>query len=380
MSADFDVCIVGGGVVGLAIAQRLSEHCQVLLLERHGQIGTETSSRNSEVIHAGLYYPAASLKERLCVAGRKALYQFCEQQDVPHKRIGKLIVSPVQEHPALVQLQQTAQRLGIPLLQLDQTDISELEPAVTATAGLFSPSTGIIDSHQYMYRLQQLSEQQGALVACHSNLLSARDNDQGWQIAVETADGTLELQVRVLINAAGLSARQVALACGERPEHTPALYPCRGHYFSLPGRSPFHHLVYPLPEPQLAGLGVHATLDMGGQVRFGPDVQYLPGINEDPHWSPSSDNNLYHVDPQRAQAFATAIQRWYPQLGTDQLQPAYAGIRPKLSGPGQSVADFMLQNGHPDLPPALHLFGIESPGLTASLAIAEEVSTMLNMN
>lgn len=379
MSADFDVCIVGGGVAGLAIARRLSQQHQVLLLERHGQTGTETSSRNSEVIHAGLYYPADSLKERLCVAGRAALYQFCERQDVPHQRIGKLIVSPVEDHPELTRLQQTAQRLGIPLQPLDKADITALEPAVSAMSGLFSPATGIIDSHLYMYRLQQLAEQQGALIACHSNLLSAQANDQGWKLEIRTADGNLELQVRILVNAAGLSARQVALACGETVDNTPTLYPCRGHYFSLPGRSPFRHLVYPLPEPQLAGLGVHATLDMGGQVRFGPDVQYLEGLGDDPEWTPSGAD-LYQVDPQRARAFANAIQRWYPQLKAEQLQPAYAGIRPKLAGPGHDVADFCLQAGHPCRPPALHLFGIESPGLTASLAIADEVAIRLNLN
>ena len=377
MSADFDVCIVGAGVIGLAIARRLSQQYQVLLLERHAQTGMETSSRNSEVIHAGLYYPPGSLKERLCVEGRQALYDYCTHHDIPHRRIGKLIVSPTPDHPELQRLRATAQRLGIPLHSLDQQRLAEREPAVKAAEGLYSPETGIIDSHQYLYRLRQQAEAQEALVACRSRLLSAQVRDHGWQLRISTDDGELTLSSRSLINAAGLSARQVALCCGETVSSTPVLYPCRGHYFSLSGRSPFRHLVYPLPEPQLAGLGVHATLDLGGQVRFGPDVQYLDALATDPHWSPSPHDDLYNVDPARRTAFADAIRRWYPALEEQHLQPDYAGIRPKLSGPGQSVADFRIQPGSQSAAPALHLFGIESPGLTASLSIADRVATEL---
>jgi L-2-hydroxyglutarate oxidase LhgO len=377
MATDFDYCIIGGGVAGLSIARQLSAHGQVLLIERHSGFGTETSSRNSEVIHAGLYYQAGSLKENLCLQGRQLLYAYCQQYDIPHRRIGKLIVSPTAEHPQLDRLQATARRLEIPLLPMTGRDIQQLEPSVKAETGLFSPETGIIDSHTYMARLQQQAIENGAVLVCQSEFHTARSTDREWVIQIGTTDGPVSISSHCLINSAGLGAQTVARHCGEPARQIPALYPCKGHYFSLSGRSPFRHLVYPLPEPQLAGLGVHATIDQNGQVRFGPDTCYLPSSENLNETLQSPD--IYQVPETLKNSFENAIRQWYPGLESARLHPDYAGIRPKLSGPGQAATDFVIRQGCRSLAPAVHLYGIESPGLTASLAIAAEVERLLQL-
>ncbi|WP_430461618.1 NAD(P)/FAD-dependent oxidoreductase [Thalassolituus sp. LLYu03] len=368
MQADFDVCIIGGGVIGLAIARQLSAQASVLLVERHALFGSETSSRNSEVIHAGLYYPPGSLKETLCLRGKALLYPFCERYQVPHRAIGKLIVAPDAGHPKLRQLLEKGQRLGIPLQSLDQGELNRLEPQVKGGAALLSPTTGIIDSHAYLQTLASLAEQQGALLMKQTRFASAQAREGGWSIALETTDGACEISASVLVNAAGLSAQSVAVACGLAHADIPPLHLCRGHYFSYSGHSPFQRLIYPLPEENLAGLGIHATLDMGGQVRFGPDTDYLPeGSGAD-----------YSVDPSLRERFASAIQSYFPALAAGQLHPAYAGIRPKLHLAHEATQDFDIRFAdHPA--PAVHLFGIESPGLTSSLAIAEHVTGLLRM-
>ncbi|MEC8907378.1 MAG: NAD(P)/FAD-dependent oxidoreductase, partial [Pseudomonadota bacterium] len=272
MPADFDVTIIGGGVIGLACAHALSADRSVLLVEQHDLFGSETSSRNSEVIHAGLYYPPGSLKESLCIEGRKRLYAFCEQYDVPHRKTGKLIVAPSADHPALDRLEQKARGLNIPTERLSREEISEREPNVRAEAALFSPETGILDSHTYMLRLQQEAERQGALLMKRTRYLRGKAENGLWHISLQTSDGEFRVTSERMINAAGLHSHDVAKRSGADTSLFPRLHYCRGHYFSYNGKSPFNHLIYPLPEKDLAGLGIHATLDLGGQVRFGPDT------------------------------------------------------------------------------------------------------------
>ena len=366
MSADFDYCIAGGGAVGLAIALYLSRHGSVLLAEKNTLFGAETSSRNSEVIHAGLYYPPGSLKETLCLRGKQLLYRFCEEFAVAHQTTGKLIVAPTADHPQLQRLQAKGLRLGIPLQWLDQHELHQLEPQVRGAAALLSPTTGIIDSHGYMQTLSAQAERQGAALLCQTRITSARPAQGLWQVDVDTSEGPYRITAGQLINAAGLHAQPLARQIHPEAGDLPPLRPCRGHYFSYSGKAPFSHLIYPLPEENLAGLGIHATLDLGGQVRFGPDTQYL------------DDDCIgdYQVDPLLAGKFSRAIRSYFPQLDTARLQPDYAGIRPKLHRAHEATADFVIRRTH-QAPAAIQLFGIESPGLTASLAIGEYVTEML---
>lgn len=366
MATDFEVCIVGGGVVGLAIAHALSPHCSVLLTEKNELLGAETSSRNSEVIHAGLYYPPGSLKETLCLRGKALLYDFCRQHHIPHQTIGKLIVAPQAGSAKLQQLWHKGTTLGVPLQWLDRQQIQQLEPEVNAAEALLSPTTGIIDSHHYMQELTRQAERHGALLMRQTRFISASFLNDHWQIQLATSDGPFATSARWLINCAGLQAQAVAGQSGMAPEHIPPLHLCRGHYFSYATKAPFTHLIYPLPEENLAGLGVHATLDLGGQVRFGPDTEYLPpGSAED-----------YRVAQHLAARFAAAIRPYFPGLEEERLQPAYAGIRPKLHLAHETTTDFVIRTC-PLSQRAIHLFGIESPGLTASLAIAEHVTGLL---
>ena len=368
MSHDFDYCIAGGGVIGLAIARQLSLNGSVLLLERNKLFGAETSSRNSEVIHAGLYYPSGSLKEQLCLTGKAALYSFCGQYDVPHRAVGKLIVAASADTPQLDALLQKGQQLGIPLQRLNRAELKEREPLVQGEAAIWSPGTGIIDSHEYMLRLQQQAEQNGALLLRHTSVTGAYATDSGWNVEILSHDGPVSIRCAAIINAAGLQAQALAERLQLPHGQIPPLYLCRGHYFSYQAKAPFRHLIYPLPEQNMAGLGIHATLDLNGQVRFGPDTEYLTGQQPD-----------YRVDPALAAGFVTAIRRYFPALNAQALQPDYAGIRPKLHLKHQTTSDFHIQ--YCDSPaPAVHLFGIESPGLTASLAIGNFVTRLLTDN
>ena len=366
MSEKVDAVVIGAGVVGLAVARALAL-CgrEVLVLEAADAIGTETSSRNSEVIHAGIYYPQGSLKARLCVAGRKALYEYCRERGVGAKAVGKLIVATDEEQvPVLHTIRQAAERNGVDdLAWLDKPGIEPLEPQVRAEAALYSPSTGIIDSHAFMLSLQGDLEANGGLVAFESPVLEGEVGADGVRLAVGGSD-PIELVARTVVNSAGLGAPALAaLIKGLPSEHVPTAYFAKGNYFSLSGvRAPFRHLIYPVPEQ--AGLGIHATIDLGGQVRFGPDVEWV----ERPH---------YEVDPARAEKFSDSIRRYWPGLPDGALRPDYAGIRPKIVGPGQPAADFVIagprRHGCPGL---INLFGIESPGLTASLAIGDAVAAM----
>ena len=350
--------VVGGGVVGLAIARRLAlTGREVMLVEATDQIGSGISSRNSEVIHAGIYYPPGSLKARLCVAGKHALYDYCRDNSVPHRRCGKLIVATDdQEASQLSAIRRTASDNGVDVTWLSATDVQELEPDVRATAGLLSDTTGIIDSHALMRSLQRDAERAGAGIVVAQPARGGRVTDEGLVVRVDEAD----VLCHRVVNAAGLGA--VAFAEGLQgldAAYVPRMFLAKGNYFTMTGNPGFSHLVYPVP--QQAGLGVHLTLDLQGAVRFGPDVEWVDGID-------------YAVDPARKSAFLESVRQFWPAVDPDRLSPGYSGIRPKLTGPTEPDADFVIQGAQVHgLPGLVNLFGIESPGLTSSLAIAEEV-------
>lgn len=371
---EIDAVVVGAGAVGLACARALAmAGREVVVLERHAAIGTETSARNSEVIHAGIYYPAGSLKARLCVEGRHRLYEYLESRSLPHRACGKLIVAA--DEPQIAGLEAIARRAranGVDdIEELSAAQARAVEPALRCTAALASPSTGIIDSHAYMLSLRGELEDHGGAIAFASPLERAEATGQGFLLDIGGA-APMRLRTRLLVNSAGLSA--VALARrieGLRPNHGPRAFFAKGNYFTLSGPAPFSRLIYPVPEQ--AGLGVHLTLDLGGQARFGPDVE----------WIASSDDGMkgsfdYTVDRARGEAFYAAIRRYWPALKDGALEPAYSGIRPKISGPGEEPSDFVISGPEAHgLSGLVNLFGIESPGLTASLAIAETVRARL---
>jgi L-2-hydroxyglutarate oxidase LhgO len=363
-SFEADAVVIGAGAVGLAVARRLAQDgLDTLILEKNDHIGMETSARNSEVIHAGIYYPQGSLKARLCARGKILLYEFCAAHGVPHKRLGKLIVGHAGQESQVAAIAKLAADNGVDDLKpLTTSDIRALEPAVRADHGLFSPSTGIIDSHQYMLAL--LGDR--TLVRGSTVTAIRRDGD-AWSVSVESDGEDIALQARIVINAAGLWAQSVASHIEDLAD-IPPLILAKGSYAGLAGRSPFRHLVYPVPEP--GGLGVHVTLDMGGRARFGPNVEWLT------HNDPGAID--YTVSPDIIAAFVPVIASYWPGIKAEMLAPDYAGVRPKLSGPGQPAADFRIDGPQVHgLPGLVNLFGIESPGLTASLAIAEHVMELL---
>lgn len=356
-----EVAVIGAGVVGLAIARALAQQGrEVVVIEAAGAIGTGISSRNSEVIHAGLYHPAGSLKAQLCVRGKALLYDYCAARGIAHRRCGKLVVATrAADLPRLAALAASGAANGVDDLRLlTRAETQALEPALQAAGALWSPSSGIVDSHVLMTALLADAEQAGATLALASPVTGGARDGSGWRLQV---GGDFELGARRVVNAAGLFAAQLAVALGTP---APALRFARGHYFSLAGRAPFARLIYPLPVD--GGLGVHLTLDLGGQARFGPDVQWLPDTD------PATLD--YAVDPALAPRFEAEVRGYWPGLPAGALQPAYSGIRPKLSGPGEAAADFCIDTGTPGL---VQLFGIESPGLTASLALAEAVAARL---
>jgi len=351
-----DVVVVGAGVVGLACARELAlRGREVLVLERHALIGSETSSRNSEVIHAGIYYAPGSLKARLCVEGKALLYRYCAEAGVPHRRCGKLIVATEPSQLAILRdYQAHALRNGAGVLEwLDGAAVRALEPEVDALAGVHSLSTGIIDSHAYMLSLQATLEARGGMVVC--NTAVRRLERAGRALRVVTDDVTLD--AACVINSAGLGAP--ALARQLQPD-APEGFLARGRYYGYSGPAPFSRLVYPVAEG--GGLGVHVTIDLAGQVRFGPDVEWIDAID-------------YRFDDRRRADFCAAIARYFPAVEAERLMPGYTGIRPKISGPGAPAADFHIDglDVH-HVPGLVNLLGIESPGLTASLAIAREVA------
>jgi L-2-hydroxyglutarate oxidase LhgO len=365
-----DAIVVGAGVVGLAVARALaSAGREVLILEAADAIGTETSARNSEVIHAGIYYPPGSLKARLCVEGRRRLYNYCEDRGVPHKRLGKLIVATEEGQQArLEKIVAGARACGVDDLRLlSRAEAVGLEQDLACVAALLSPSTGIVDSHALMLSLQGDAEGCDAQVAFRTRVVSGRVEGGGITLNTLSDDGDeLSLEANLVVNAAGHGAIPLARAIdGMPPAHIPRQFFARGCYFSMARKSPFSRLVYPVPVE--GGLGVHLTLDMGGAARFGPDVEWIDGVD-------------HTVDPRRADVFYGEIRRYWPALEDGALQPAYAGVRPKISGPGEPAADFWIEGPRDHgVAGLVNLFGIESPGLTASLAIAEHVRAMLDL-
>lgn len=366
----WDVTIVGAGVIGLALARRfaLAGH-SVIVLEQHQQAGQETSSRNSEVIHAGLYYPTNSLKARLCVAGNPLLYAYCDANGVGCRRIGKFIVaSDDSQRAGLTALAEKAIANGVMSLQhWDAERVRRIEPELRVVEALWSPDTGIVDSHGLMQSLATQSERAGGMIVCGTRFERAEAIGSGFNLWVESQGEPFACHSTFLINAAGLHAPAVAAAIDGMPGNCiPRLHYCKGVYFAWQGRSPFQHLIYPVVDPHATGLGVHATLDLAGQLRFGPDTQYIDALD-------------YGVDDARGHAFADAIARYFPAVEAHRLVPAYAGIRPKLQGPGEPFADFQIQTPtRHGVPGLVNLFGFESPGLTSALALADQWSALVD--
>ena len=366
MSESVDCVVVGAGVIGLAIARSLARSGrEVIVLESENDIGTGTSSRNSEVIHAGIYYQPGSLKARLCVEGKDALYRYCAERGVEHSRLGKLIVASQEKDLGILRkLQETAKINGILDMELmDKEAMLSLEPALAGVGALLSPSTGIIDSHGLMLAYQGEAEDLGMVIAFNSPFKSAKVLNGKFSIEVGGKD-PFSLRSPILINSAGLGAQNIAGAvAGLHPTEIPKRYLLKGSYFSLSGKSPFSRLIYPVPPD--ASLGVHLTLDLGGQAKFGPDQEWIDEVD-------------YTMDPGRAESFYASVRQYYPDLPDGALEPAYSGIRPKVQAPGDPVADFVIK-GPKDhgVPGLVNLFGMESPGLTSSLAIGEYVLKIL---
>jgi L-2-hydroxyglutarate oxidase LhgO len=365
--ADAVECVViGAGVVGLAVARALARAGrEVMVLDKERWIGSESSSRNSEVIHAGLHYPKDSLKARFCVAGRDLLYAYCAERGIPHRRLGKLTVAGRDEEiPLLESVWRKAAANGVGDLEwIGGNEARRLEPELACVRAFLSPSTGIIDSHALMLAYEAELEAAGGMVVLRAPVLGGRVAARGFALEIGGADPTT-LSCQLVVNSAGVYAPAVARRIAGIPSASiPRDYFCRGVYFTLSGRAPFRHLIYPVPEP--GGLGVHLTLDLAGQARFGPDVEWIDGVD-------------YTVDPRRGDRFYGAIRRYWAGLRDGTLQPGYAGIRAKISGPNEPAADFVVQGpAEHGVPGLVNLYGIESPGLTSSLAIADHVVGLL---
>jgi L-2-hydroxyglutarate oxidase LhgO len=362
-----EILVVGAGVVGLATARELAlRGHSVVVCEATAGIGNGVSSRNSEVIHAGMYYPAASLRAHHCVVGRRMLYAFCESHGVPHRRCGKLIVATDALEQAKIEgIYQQGLANGVEGLSfLSSAEARALEPNLKCDAAVLSEQTGIVDSHALMLALRGDLESAGGMIAFHAPVNRLSPNASGWEAHVGGGDPTT-LAVDAVVNAAGLGAQALARATESYPqERVPRLVLAKGNYFSCSGKAAFSRLVYPAPVE--GGLGVHVTLDLSGRMRFGPDVEWI-------------DRESYEVDPERAEIFYGLIRRYWPGLPDGALIPDYAGIRPKLTGPGERAADFVVEgpadHGHAGL---VHMFGIESPGLTSCLSLARDVAARLD--
>jgi L-2-hydroxyglutarate oxidase LhgO len=360
-----DCVIVGAGVVGLAIARELAATGrETIVIEAEASFGMGTSSRNSEVIHSGIYYPEGSLKAQLCVQGRGQLYAYAQSKNIVHNRVGKVIIAVTeQEIPSLRQYARLSTAAGAGQLQsLTPTEVAELEPEVVCVGGLLSPSTGTIDSHELMLNLVADLEADGGIIAYRTRFLAAKSNGKRISVMLE-GDQAMELECTLLVNSAGLNAQTVAESINGMPSaFIPRGHYAIGHYYALTGRSPFKRLVYPIAGS--GGLGVHVTLDSSGQARFGPDVRWIDRID-------------YEFDDSGRNNFIDAIRRYYPGIVDREIVPAYTGIRPKVAGPGEAAADFVIQG--PDnhgVRGVINLFGIESPGLTSALAIGNYVVTL----
>lgn len=362
-----DTVVIGAGVVGLAVAAELAwQGRDVVVVESADRFGEGVSSRNSEVIHAGIYYTENSLKARLCVEGRQQLYDYCRRHKVAHRKTGKWIIASGHEgqDQTLEALHRQAELNGVALTSFTGKQVRQALPDVVASAALYSAETGIVDSHGLMLALLGDLEDYGGQLVCRAPVESVYSDSRGHHLRIG-GDSPCELVAGRVVNSAGLEAVPLSRRWeGLAPEHSPDQWYARGVYFSYAGRHPFGQLIYPVPEP--GGLGVHLTLDLAGQARFGPDVEWI-------------DVPDYSVDPSRITAFVESIGKWWPELDRRRLQPAYAGIRPKLAGPGENFADFRIDGeAEHGLPGVVQLFGIESPGLTSCLAIARLVARKLD--
>lgn len=362
MTESIECVVIGAGVIGLAVAREMAAAgLETVVLEKEDRIGTSTSSRNSEVIHAGIYYARGSLKAQTCVDGKALLYDYCRERGVGHSNCGKLVVATDKnEIPALHRIVAMARANGVEdLVFLDRARALALEPELGCEAAVLSPSTGIIDSHELMLSLQGDLENCGGAVAVASPVSGGAVTDNGVLLRV-AGDSEFELLAQRVVNCAGLHAARVAKSIDGMPaERVPTIYLAKGCYFSCSQRAPFSHLVYPVPHRY--ALGVHLTLDLGGRARFGPDMEWVESID-------------YDVDPQRAESFYGAIRRYWPGLADGSLSPDYSGIRPKLQGPDDEPRDFWIQGSDEHgVPGLVNLFGMESPGLTACLAIGAYV-------
>ncbi|TAG27337.1 MAG: NAD(P)/FAD-dependent oxidoreductase [Burkholderiales bacterium] len=378
-----DTVVVGAGVVGLAVARAIAlTGREVMVIEKEKAIGQGVSSRNSEVVHGGLYYPTGSLKAKLCVRGKEMMYAYCSERGLPIKQCGKLIVATKDAQLAkLAQIEAQAVANGVPVQRLSREEARELEPELECIAALHSPTTGIVSSHNLMTSLQGDLENAGGMVALATEVRKIDFLDKNSPVAgmlyarSATESGargeTVEIGFRQLINAAGLYAPQLAQRMkGLDVQHVPQAHYAKGNYYSLSGKAPFKHLIYPIPDA--AGLGVHITVDLGGQAKFGPDVEWLEGIS-------NPDEIDYGVDPRRADAFYAEVRKYWPGLRDGQLTPSYSGVRPKIVSADQTAADFLIQGEAVHRVKGLvNLIGIESPGLTSSLAIGEMVTKMLS--
>ena len=374
MTETIDCAVIGAGVVGLAIARALAlSGRDVIIIESADGIGTGTSSRNSEVIHAGIYYPNNSLKALMCVRGRKLLYEYCQSHGVEHRRIGKLLVATTDDQlKPLDKLRASAAANGVDDLEaVDRASLKKMEPELRAVGAYLSPSTGIIDSHGLMLSYQGDAEDAGAMIAFNSPVIKGHIENNAITLSIGGAE-PMALSCQTVINSAGLFAQHIAASLDGMPrERVPPCHFAKGNYFTLSGRAPFSRPIYPIPEA--AGLGIHLTLDLGGQAKFGPDVEW---INDKP-WLEDANhiaNIDYTVDSSRNPRFYEAIRTYWPGLPDDALLPGYAGMRPKIQAPDEAAKDYMIQgpNDH-GVNGLVNLYGIESPGLTSSLAIAEEI-------
>ena len=363
-----DCVVIGAGVVGLAIAREMAlQGHETILLEREGSFGTIASARNSEVIHAGIYYPKDSLKAKLCVEGNRLLYEYCRSHQVATNQYGKLIVADESQLNDLQAILYKAQNNGVPEIKMiSGEEAKQLEPNLKCTAAILSSSTGIVDSHGYMLSILGGFEDAGGMIAYHSPLISAKPIGSraqgGFELSIGGPDG-MNIQTKYLINCAGMSAPAIAQQIeGLDKDQIPKAYFAKGNYFSLSGKSPFTHLIYPIPEP--GGLGVHLTLDMGGQAKFGPDVEWLDITSE--------EQIDYTVNPKRSEGFYEAVRRYWPELKDNSLQPNYSGVRAKIVPPNTPAGDFCFNTPQDHgLEGLYNLYGFESPGLTSSLAIAK---------
>jgi L-2-hydroxyglutarate oxidase LhgO len=370
---DAEITIIGAGVIGLAIAEKISEeHNNVFLIEKHLSFGQETSSRNSEVIHAGIYYTKDSLKAKLCIEGKWLLYDYCKKYEVPYKNCGKLIVATSEEEIAIIEgIRQTAIKNGVDdLLVLEREQIAELEPNIFALKALFSPSTGIVDSHSLMKRYETNSINNGCQIVYGSEVTSIRQFKNGYEIGLLDGDKqNYNFTTRIIINSAGLTADKVSEMIGIEDDSLRILF-CKGEYFRInpPKNRLVNRLVYPVPHENMEGIGIHVTIDLAGGVKLGPDVKYLESNVYD-----------YKLTASKQDAFYKSAKKFLPFLEFEDIAPEMAGIRPKIQKPGEPLRDFyIMEETNRGYPGFINLIGMESPGLTSSLAIAKYVDGLIN--